>query len=393
MKHRLPYALSLALTVLTPVASAHAADAPPAVPAGTLPTADFTGSTAAGLAGTKRVAITSVQILFQTSTGARAGASFFIPWLTSRKEVQSVLAMPSMSDDLPQAIADAVYRQLSNELTAQGFEVVPEAQVTASANYQAILAQSGFTNQSRYADSMGDVLIVSPPSLKPYAPYNGEVGNFYYPSTSYLGWISGFGANGATQGGMTAMKSINAWKVPGLEVALAKELNAHVVKATYVVSLGKTDAHRSTDFSTSEHSGIFMYQGDLYAGTYRTLDRTVSGSGTATAEVGLLADQSHIAFRSPNGNAKWQKVSMTSIPPAKDGDVVVRITQPVVGSGSHFSLTEGQIPRAGGLLSSQQRGDINVGFIASITNEQTYGREVIGMIGAANKAMLGLVHQ
>ncbi|HET9628189.1 MAG TPA: hypothetical protein VFP14_01770, partial [Novosphingobium sp.] len=59
--------------------------------------AAFTDSTAAGLAGTRRVAITSVVIAFQASTGAQAGARFFVPLLTARDTVQTVLALPTMN--------------------------------------------------------------------------------------------------------------------------------------------------------------------------------------------------------------------------------------------------------------------------------------------------------
>lgn len=354
--------------------------------------AAFTDSTAAGLAGTRRVAITSVVIAFQASTGAQAGARFFVPLLTARDTVQTVLALPTMNPDLQDAIAEAAYKALAAELTAAGYEVVPERQVTASATYQAILQQGGYANHSRFANAMGDVMLVGAPGLAPYTAYQGETGNFVYPSTTYLGWISGFGGKSETANGLSIMRQANAWKVPGLEVALAKELNANVVKAYYVVSLGKAEAKRSTSFSASQHSGLFTYGGELYSGNYTTLDRQVSGTGKAFAQVGLVADQSHIAFRTPTGNAKWQKVAMTKIVPPKDGDVVVRLAEPIEGGTDYFSLREGEIPRSGGLVfSAQKRADINLGFIARVSDEAGYGKEVTGMIDAANKAMLALV--
>ena len=355
-------------------------------------TATFTDSTAAALAGTKRVAITSVIVSFQASTGAQAGARFFVPMLTARDTVQTVLALPNMSPDLQDAIAQAAHKALAAELTAAGYEVVPEEQVTASPTYRQILAQGGYANHSRFANAMGDVTLVGAPGLEPYTAYQGETGNFVYPSTTYLGWISGFGGKSETANGLSIMKQANAWKVPGLEVALAKELDANVVKAYYVVSLGKAEAKRSTSFSTSQHSGLFTYRGELYSGNYTTLDRTVNGTGKAFAQVGLVADQSHIAFRTPAGNAKWQKVAMTKVVPPKDGDVVVRLAEPIEGGTDFFAVREGDIARAGGLMfSAQKRGDINVGFTARITDEGAYGKEVTGMIDAANKAMVALV--
>lgn len=355
-------------------------------------TAAFTDSAASGLAATKRVAITSVIIAFQASTGAEAGATLFIPHLTARDKVQSVLAMPEMNPVLQDVIAAAAYRELAAQLTAAGYEVVPEAQVTANANYQSILQQGGFANHSRFANAMGDVMLVGAPGLAPYTAYQGETGAFAFPSTTYLAWISAGGAASTTPGGLSVVKQANAWKVPGLEVALAKDLNAQVVKAYYVVSLGRAEAKRSTSFSVSQHTGFFTdSSGALYHGNWNTLDRTVTGKGEAFAQVGLVADQTHIAFRTPDGNAKWQKVSMLKVVPPKDGDVVVRLAEPVAGSTEFFSVHETDFAKAGGLLSTQKRGDINLMFNAQVADEAGYGKEVTGMIEAANRAMVGLV--
>lgn len=355
------------------------------------PAAAFTDSSAALLAGTKRVAITGVTVVFQASTGAVAGAGFFIPRITARAKVMSVLAMPTMSQDLQDAIADAAYVALAKELVAAGYEIVPETDIKASASYAAIQKQAGFANHSRYGTLMGDAVLVSPAVLPPYMSYNGETGTFLSPMSSYLGWTSGFGGKSGTPGGPSMLLASNAWKVPALEVALAKELNAHVVKAMYVVSMGKVEAKRHTDFSVSQHSGLFTYQGELYSGNYSTLDRTVTGTGQAFAQVGLVQDQTHIAFRSPRGNAKWQKVSMLGTAAPKDGDVVVRMSTPLLGSTDFVRVREGDIPRVGGPFGGQKREDINIGFLATIADEPGYGREVTGMIVAANRAMIALV--
>lgn len=384
-------AVALALLFVAPTLASAAPPLAPAAQSEAPPAATFTDSTGALLAGTKRVAITDVIISFQASTGARAGGTFFVPMLSSRTEVQTVLAMKDMNEALQDAIAGAAYKALAAQLAAAGYDVVPQDQVTASANYKAILAQSGFTNHAKFANAMGDVVLVGAPGLAPYSAYQGEVGNFQYPTTTYLSWISGFGGKSVTPGGPSIMSQGNAWKVPGLEVALAKELNAHVVKAFYVVSLGKAEAKRSTSFSTSEHSGFFTSGGDLYMGNYRTLDRTVTGKGKAFGQVGLMADQSHIAFRTPNGNAKWQKVTAMKVVPPKDGDVVVRISEPVIGSTDNFDVVESDFQKAGGFFSGQKRADLNLAFDASISNADAYGKEVTGMIDTANKAMIALV--
>lgn len=359
---------------------------------GSAPSAAFTDSTVAGLAGTKRVAITNVVIAFQASTGAEAGAKFFVPLLTAREKVQTVLALPQMDAALQDAVAEAAYRTLAKELAAAGYEVVPREQVLASANYQAILGQGSFANRSQFANAMGDVMLVGAPGLTPYTAYQGEIGNFQYPSTTYLGWIGGFGGKSSTPGGLSIMRQANAWKVPGLEVALAKELNAHVVKAYYVVSLGKAEARRSTSWNSK--SGYYNANGDLFGNFGNYMERKITGTGTAFAQAGLVADQSHIAFRTPTGNAKWQKVAMTKVVPPKDGDVVVRLAAPIAGGTEYFELTPTDFKRSGGLMfSAQKRADINLMFEASIIDPAGYGKEVTAMIGAANQSMLALVKQ
>jgi len=351
------------------------------------PAAALTDSTPALLAGTRRVAITSVVISFQASTGDMKGGGLRLPIVGSRETVQSVLAMPDMDPALQSAIADAAYRNLAAQLARAGYEVVPEAQVKASANYQAIQAQAGYANNSRFANSLGDIYLSGPPSLPPYTAYNGETGNFVYPSTTYMAWANGFGGKSATAGGLSIMQQSNAWKVPGLEVALARELNANVVKAYYVVSLGKTTATRKIGYETISGEVITAY--GSWNATRRV--KTTGGSSSSYAQAALIPDQTHISFRSPNGNAKWQKVAMTKIVPPKDGDVVVRITEPVIGGTDWFALSEGEWQKAGGLFSMQKRADINGLVLVSLIDPQGYAQDVAAMMYLANAAMLGLV--
>lgn len=88
--------------------------------AATKPLATFTDSTAAGLIGTKRVAITSVVISFQAATGETKGGGFTVPIFGSKTTVQSVLAMNNMDPGLYGAIADAAYGNLQTQLRKAG---------------------------------------------------------------------------------------------------------------------------------------------------------------------------------------------------------------------------------------------------------------------------------
>ncbi|MBK9989854.1 MAG: hypothetical protein IPP19_03710 [Verrucomicrobia bacterium] len=282
---------SIALSLLLGV-TASAKKPEPAAAASTGPAA-FTDSSAAGLVGTKRVAITNVMISFQASTGAQTSTNGM---LAHKSDTSSVLQMPDMDTALLAAITDAAYAQLKTDLAASGFEVLPEATVVASPSYQKIIKLAGIANFSKFANREGDIMLVGATGLHPYFPYVAEGGGFNYPSTTrYIkGWVSSMSVASSTEGGPSATSIKSTYELPGLEIALAKELNAHVVKATYVVTLGSTKAAVSGRFS--HHN---------------------THTGEAFAQVSLKAGQSRIAFRTAAGKAKGQSVSVSKPLPAR----------------------------------------------------------------------------
>jgi hypothetical protein len=344
--------------------------APSTAMAQTLPaaTAAFTDSAATGLAATRRVAITSVVVSFQASVaGTKAQGNGM---LADKNSAQTVLALPDMDSALQAAIAAEAYRQLKADLTAAGFEIVPEAEVVANATYQEIVKTSGTPNFTRFGNALGDATLVSPPPLAPYLPYAME-GSLFEQPKSYIGWVSKMGGKSVTPGGPSLTSIQSTWKVPALEVQMARALNAHVVKAFYVVTLGQATASRKRDrIATGPES-----------------PGQSSGQGSALAEVGLLADQTRIAFRTPDGNPKWQKVPVTRASPAKDGDVVVRLAPSLAGSTDLFSMTSSS--RLGGLFNPG--ADFQFSFVATLTDPAAYRAEVQAMIGGANSAMTALV--
>lgn len=352
-------ALSACALFLTPQGAL--AQTPPA-------TAAFTDSDISGLSATRRVAISSVIVSFQASVaGTKAqGNGMF----ADKNSAQTVLALPNMDPDLQSAIAAEAYSQLKADLTAAGYEVVPEAEVTGSATYQQIVKLAAIPNFTRFANNLGDATLVSPATLVPYLPYSME-GSLFEQPKSYIRWVSGMGGKSITPGGPSVTSIGTIWKLPGLEVQMAKDLNAHVVKAFYVVSLGSATASRHRDRIATGVSS----------------PGRESGQGTALAEVGLMADQTRIAFRAPNGNAKWQKVTFARPAPAKDGDVVVRLAQSIEGSTDNFNITSSS--SLGGLFNPG--ADFQFSFVATLNDPQAYGSEVKAMIGAANSAMTALV--
>jgi len=340
------------------------------MPATPPPTASaaFTDSAAAGLSATRRVAIASVIVSFQASAaGTKAqGNGMF----ADKNSAQTVLALPAMDPELQAAIVAEAYHQLRAGLTAAGFEIVPEAEVITNASYQQIVKAAGTPNYTRFGNAIGDAMLVSPPTLTPYLPYAME-GSLFEQPKSYIGWVSGMGGKSVTPGGPSVTSIGTIWKVPGLEVQMAKDLNAHVVKAFYVVTVGRASASRQRDRIATGPSS----------------PGRESGQGSAQAEVGLLADQTRIAFRTPNGNNKWQKVTFSKPAPAKDGDVVVRLAESLGGSSDVFAMTSSS--SLGGLFNPG--ADFQFRFVATLTEPARYRAEVQSMIGSANSAMTALV--
>lgn len=209
-------------------------------------------------------------------------------------------------------------------------------------------------------------MLVGPSALTPYLPYSAEGSQFEQPK-SYIGYVSKMGGASSTPGGPSMMTIANIWPLPSLEVQLAKSLNAHVVKAMYVVTLGQTATGRKRSLL-----GEWVEE---------------NAKGQAYAQVGLLADQTRISFRTADGNAKWQKVSYIKPAPAKDGDVVVRLAEPILGSTDNFSLSSSS--RQGSLF--HPGADFQFSFFAQIKDPRGYAAEVNAMIADADKAMVDLV--
>ncbi|MEO6996007.1 MAG: hypothetical protein ABI273_20565 [Lacunisphaera sp.] len=357
--------LSVALTLLLGVN----ASAKKEEPASSGP-AVFTGSSAAGLAGTKRVAITSVLVSFQASTSNRTDTNGL---LANKSDTEAKMVWPSMDEALLGQITDEIYAQLKTDLAANGFEVVPEATVLASANYQKIAKLAGFKNFSKYGNMEGDAMLVEASSLTPYAPFSLEVGTFPYP---FKGVIKGWSSE--KTGGLTANSTYYTADLPKLEVELAKELNAHVVKATYLVTLGSAKA------STS---GRMFRAGSANSGSSVTNTHT----GRVFPQVGIRATHTRIAFRTPTGNPKGQTTSRAKPVPAKDGDVVVTLAQPLLGATDLFSFTSAS--QGKGVWGLAPGADMKFTFTATLTDPKAYHDEIVAMVKAAQKDLLALVKQ
>jgi hypothetical protein len=342
----------------------------------------MTDSTASALAANKRVAIASVMLSFQASAGGEKTNTSGL--FAAKSDASSTLQMPDMDPKLLTEIADDVYKQLQADLTANGFEVLPESTVVTSVGYQKIAKMAGIANLSRFANLDGDTLLVGASGLTPYLPYNAETGKFSASVKSLIkGWVSGMGQKSSTEGGPSIISIGEIYGLPGLEVDLAKELNANLVKATYVVTLGSTKAAVDR-FSSTSHNRY---------------------SGTAFAQVGLLPGQTRIAFRTPSANSKGESAPGgytanfgKSASPAKDGNVVVSLGEALLGGTDMFSVTEPEVKKStllSGLLGAGfgTGADAQFIFVATIADPAAYRAEVLGMVKMAQRDMLVMVKQ
>ena len=350
----------------------------------------MTDSTAAALATTNRVAIASVMVSFQASAGGEKTSTSGL--FAAKSDASSVLQMPVMDTQLLAAITDDIYKQLKADLQASGFEVLPEADVLASPTYQKVIAMAGIANFSKFANMNGDVILVGASGLKPYLPYNAETGKFGTPSRSLIkDWISRMGGKSSTEGGPSIVSTAEIYALPGLEVDMSKELNAHVVKATYVVTLGSTK------------SGVERFTG-THQDTQGNTGFASTHTGSAFVQAGLLAGQSRIAFRTSAANTRGESSSGgylnnfgNNAGAAKDGDVVVTLAESLAGGTDFFSVTGGE-KKAGGVekfLFGKALGgtgaDTQFEFTASISDPAAYRAEVVGMVKQAQRDMLVLV--
>lgn len=342
----------------------------------------MTDSSASALTATKRVAITSVMVSFQTSAGGEKTNTSGL--FVAKSDASSSLQMPEMDTKLLADIADDIYKQLQADLAAHGFEVLPEATVVASPGYQKIAKMAGISNFSKFANLDGDVMLVGASGLTPYLPYNAETGKFSAQLKGQIkGWVGGFGGKSSTEGGPSAISIGEIYGLPGLEVELAKELNANLVKATYVVTLGSAKAAVDR-FSSTSHNRY---------------------TGSAFAQVGLRAGQTRIAFRTPSASEKGESAPGgytanfgNSASPAKDGNVVASLSESLLGGTDFFAVTEPDVKKPsllGGLLGAGfgSGADAQFIFVASVADATAYRAEVVGMAKLAQQGMLALVKQ
>lgn len=305
-------------------------------PAAAAPQADiiFVDSSAAGLAGIKRVVIANYVIAFQIEAkDVREGTRF------NRAETAASLTWDNADVNMMQQITDAGYARLKAEFIAKGIEVLETSVLANQPMYQNIQRQTGFGSPAYWGNGDGRAILVGASGLPPFRSYGPETGNFEGGNYN----SAGSGANPPTM-----MKALTPYQMPGWEIDLAKALDAAVVKAWQVVNFGKVVA------------GANRWG---FAGSGGTLDQT-EHTANATTHVRIREEQSRISFRLPNSTnrsgVRVRQMPNSYMAPPKDGDVVVALGNPIFLGSNLFSQSEE------GLTSSQRTREFLLGGVKHI---------------------------
>ena len=271
--------------------------------------------------------------------------------------------------------ANRLYDKLKVDLTAAGYEVVPEAEVQAQPLYQKLKQEMGWPQGYHFGNKDGHSLLVGPTSLPLYLPPLGERGTFGNQKQTK-------GDTQAPARGVfeTARMSGSSTYVAGWEVDLAKALNAHVLKAWYLVGFGTATA--STDWG-------------------RDIGFTATSRAGATAMLYLRDEETRLALRTPDGDRGYARESSRIHPITGgyrpyDGDVVLRLDETLTGLADF--LAEGGVQKAEpasggflGMLGSAARGltaTVNDSSFKTQVDPERFADAAAGMVSRLQSLMV-----
>lgn len=332
------------------------------------PRTAFTDSSPERLAQTKRVAISNVVLEFQTKVFAEEITGRLSKMFLSRGNSYSDNVLAGFDTKALEAAAGQVYERLKQDLVAAGYELVPEAEITAQPAYKKLRETMGFPQGYAYGNKDGHSLVVGPASLPIYLPPLSEQGTF--GNTRKTKGEQQAPEMGVFERGRMAGNSSYA---AGLEVDLAKALNAHVLKAWYLVGFGQASAETDYDAVNTAH--------------YSTTATSRTG---ATAQMYVRDEQTRIAVRLPDGDRGYARESkrisaLSGGYRPYDGDVVVRLDEMLPGLADFLAaggVSNATAERPTGFLGSL------LGGLAGTVADQSYKTTVDPQRFADNAAAM-----
>ncbi|MBQ0959078.1 hypothetical protein KAK06_08905 [Ideonella sp. 4Y11] len=313
----------LSQAVLLAVSLLGAAQAEPLQFVGT-PKLEITSGAPAQLAATRRVAIANLVLEVQTKVKAEYVTGRLSKVLLHRDNTSATNTLKGYSIPALQAAADQLHAQLVQRLTAAGFEVVPTEELARAEGYQELQKSMGYPSGHAWSNEEGNSFLVSPAKLPIYLPNVAEMPSF---SNNKKGVGAadepspGFGAGMKRAGEGTYFA--------GREVALAKALNAHLLKAWYVVGFGEATAETGWDGRQNTLSG---------GGFSTTVTQGATQSTSANAQLYLRQEATRLALRHPGGDTAYVRTqSMPGGQRANDGDLVIRLDETVIGAADFLA--------------------------------------------------------
>jgi len=333
MRGRLHLVAALGVSIALASNSAQAKDAPvfdPGVDASTLASSFIKSEKLQALSGVKRVAIAQFRVEFAVENDAKAQSSGTSGWTSSKSDITLV----GVTDEARQAIADALYDKLTQELTAAGVEVVQYETVRDTPGYKSI-GPVMHTRQEPIGTRTGKSIFV------------GAKGTPYYTTNDdkHL-------SVGSMLGGFSTTQPQN------YEPQIAKALDATVLRATLMVAFA----------DQASSGGMFSN----------------ASSVKTAARLAIVPNLSQILFITPGaGKARVYLDQMVLMP----GDAIEMKETTTTGEKATQAIA--------GLISGGMRGERH--YTATTTNDayssvvQKYGLAVEGAMMNTVKAGVGAV--
>lgn len=341
----------------------------------------------AGLAATKRIALTSCVVDFQTSAFVENEGS-----MLNRNTTRAVNKLTDAPRDALQGVVDDACVKLRADLTAAGYELVPQAEIAAQASYQKMLALTGIKGPVGHKSLDGGSVVLGSSDQPLYLPCGNELSVYYQsappPEAAYKQAVPD-----ATEP-PSAMARSRTFDLPQLEIDLAKALNAHVVKAWTVVRFSSVNAESRRDWS---------YQGESIDMQGNRVGLTATDyKATSAAQLGVREHQTHLAVRLATGKPDFKPSFATGAKaPARDGDIVLTLVAPILMSGSEQYLSvenagskesgTSRMSRAAGLLGGAlgSRGNtVTFSFTTRIADAANYRKAAAFAVGEAQNRLV-----
>lgn len=325
----------------------------------------------------KKVVIGSFVLQFQINSTDIKGGN-----LLNANTTKSTLYWNNADYNMLSNIADAALIDLKKRFKEKGIEVIDESELKKVKAYQDLIKGAGYdSGRSQFGNADGTILYIAPRNLQPIQSYNIEEGAFvtnYQSNKSILKYIK------EGSGGSPSPIRGSFWQGPGLEIEIAKALGVDAfVKVNYIVNFAKIDGKSSIDRTSYD--------------TFGDENVKTNVETSITELVRIRQDQSRISFRLAESTKKMgYKVDLLKrkdFDPARDGDIVINLKEPINIGTNLFSFSEiKDNTKNVGLnnlaIIGRVKGQFELEQTATLNKPDIYSSQLLGAIKSMQKAMI-----